>query len=183
VPPGSVNSLIGSLGNWIMTTGFTALAENLAIMVAMTSAQQLLEVWQQGAEDYLNEEPAQSTGLGLLINYMLNPAVSYVTQWTTFADYVQQASPDVATQQMLISSIMMTPDSAAESASNAFNWPSGQSASSLVAQMAAYNTATTMYQAYLVLANFTVSGASAPASLPMLQACGVAQQYLDQFPS
>jgi hypothetical protein len=143
----------------------------------MNSAQTLLNVWKSSDEqDLQNMQPAQSTGLGLLINYMLNENNSVQTRWTTFADYVQQAQPNVTTQQMLLTSIVMTQNTAADNAASSWNWPSSAE-TALVNQMAQYNTAATEYQAYILLSTQTYNN----TVLPIKVGCNVALSYLAQI--
>ncbi|MFP5514183.1 MAG: hypothetical protein ACLGJC_13980 [Alphaproteobacteria bacterium] len=182
VQPGMIKGALSNLGSWIVSKGFPALVKNLAIMVAFTSAQKLLQVWQQAAsQDLQNMAPQQSTGLGLLINYMLNENNPIATRWTTFADYVQAGSvaadvPSTGTQQMVLTTIVMTKDPAADSAQAGWTWPQATEVA-LVDQLAQYGSAATQYQAYQALATYTYDG----KPLPVKVACNVALEYLKQI--
>ena len=174
VEPGAVNSLTAQIGSWIMTKGFSALVENLVIMITMITAQKLLNTWRSSDEqDLQNMQPAQSTGLGLLINYMLNESNSVQTRWTTFADFVQQSKPSTSTQQMLLTSILMTQNTVADTASQDWKWPSSNQ-NDIVLFMSQYKTASNEYQAYAYLATVSYNG----KPLPVKVGCQVALSYL-----
>ncbi len=174
VPPGGIKALLSRLGFWIMTKGLPALVENAAIMGAMMASQKLLEVWKKSDEQSLeNMSPQESTGLGLLLNYMLNANVSEAKRWTTFADYIQQAQPDTGSQRMLLAMVLMFKNDAADSEAKAWNWPQSTE-QGLEQQMAQHKTADQQYQAYLMLAGYTYQG----KPLPVKIAAGVATRYL-----
>jgi hypothetical protein len=177
VQPGAISTLLSKTGNWIMTVGYPALVKNLTIMIVMNSAQKLLQMWQSTDEQDLQKlQPAQSTGLGLLINYMLNENNPVAQRWTTFADFVQQAQPDVTSQQMLLTTIVTTQNAAADSAASSWNWPASAE-SALVGQMVQYDSPATEYEAYQLLAGFTYD--SEP--LPVKVGCDVSLDYLSQI--
>ncbi|WP_256077368.1 hypothetical protein [Massilia sp. YIM B04103] len=173
VEPGAITSLLQKVGNWIMTKGLPALVENLAIMAAFQGAQTLLNVWKNAAQkDLQNLSPQQSTGLGLLVNYLLNEKNSVSTRWTTVADYVQQAAPSAVNQQTLLSSVLMTKNADADNAQAAWRWSSSDE-SDAVRAMGKYTSADQQYQAYQALAAYTYKG----QVLPVKVACGVAMKY------
>jgi len=176
VEQGMVQGLVNKVGNWIMTKGFPALVENLTIMVAFQTAGQLLNAWKSASGQYLDSlAPQQSTGVGLLVNSMLNEANSVQTRWTTFAQYVKEAEPDNTAQQMNIATVLMTANASADHAQQAWRWSSDDE-NALLGQMAACSSAD---QAYILLGGYTWQG----QALPIKVGCSVALKYLNQVAS
>ncbi|PZN81754.1 MAG: hypothetical protein DM484_07695 [Candidatus Methylumidiphilus alinenensis] len=178
--PGGIKATLAKLGGWIMKEGFPMLAKNLAIMGAFVSVQEGLKAWgSAAAQDMQNLAPEQTAGLGLLVNYMLNPANSITTRWTTFADYVQQSqapATDIGqlqvgaeSQQVLLNSIVTTQDPTEDAAASAWTWPSSTE-QALVEVLLQFQSPATNYQAYLVLAYYTYQG----NPLPIKVGCNVA---------
>jgi hypothetical protein len=173
VEPGTVKSLLNGIGTWIMEKGFPALVTNVGITVTMISAQKLLQLWHdQEEQDVQNLQPAQSTGLGLLINYMLNES-DPKRAWATYADYVRQTEPDLVSQQLLLTMIMMTKDTAADNALSSWSWPENNK-TAIVGQMAKFHTPSNYYLAYGMLGYATYRN----QPLPVKVAGGVAMSYL-----
>jgi hypothetical protein len=104
---------------------------------------------------------------------MLNANVSESQRWNTFADYVRQAQPDVVSQRMLLSTIQMFKNDAADAAAQAWRWPQNTE-HGLEQQMAHYSAADQQYQAYVTLAGYTYNN----QPLPVKIAAGVATRYL-----
>ncbi|TWI42436.1 hypothetical protein IP92_05412 [Pseudoduganella flava] len=174
VPPGSIRTALSKLGSWIITKGFPALVKNLAIMGAMMGTQELLRVWQKSdQEDLQNMSPQEATGFGLLLNYMLNQNVSEQERWSTFADFVQQQQPDIKTQQILLTSILMFKNATADAQLAAWKWPQDVE-TALEQHMAQQSAPAQQYQAYLQLSQATYQG----QALPVKVAAGVANRYL-----
>lgn len=179
VPSGTVDSSLTKLGQWVMKKGFPFLVKNLAIMFAFQSASKLLSVWRKAGEENLyNQAPQQASATGLLVNYMLNDKNSIETRWQTFADWVQQASPTVSEQQMLVANIMMTSSTAADKALQEWKWPESNE-DDLINRMVAAGTATDQYKAYLTLSEATYGN----KPLPIKVGCGVTNRYLTKISS
>ena len=150
--------------------------ENLQIMIVFQTAGELLNAWKDKSEDYLDSlAPQQSTGIGLLINYMLNDKNSVQTRWDTFADYVQQGQIDIGTQQMNMSTILMTKNDDADTAQKNWRWSTSDQ-NDLVNKMSAY-TGADQYQAYDVLATYTYQG----KTLPVKVGAATAMKYLTKI--
>jgi hypothetical protein len=153
--------VLTKLGGWIMEEGFPLLVENLVIMGAMISAQKLLDAWGCAADQALaNTAPEQGTGLGLLLNYMLNPNNSVQQRWQTFADLVQQARPDAAEQGVLLDAIVTTADPTADQAAAAWRWPE-DTRDALVAVLATY-TGDLAPEGYRILGAYAYNGTPLP---------------------
>jgi hypothetical protein len=176
VDTGMVRGFVNKIGNWIVTKGFPALVENLQIMIVFQTAGVLLNAWKDKSEEYLNSlAPQQSTGIGLLINYMLNEKNGIDTRWNTFGDYVQQGDIDIGSQQMNMSTILMTKNDAADNAQKAWRWPTADQ-HDLVNKMSAF-TAADQYKAYGVLASYTYGG----KPLPVKVGAATAIKYLTKI--
>lgn len=191
VGKGMATLLLRQIGGWIMKNGsgvFRELVKNLVIMFAFQAAGELFKVWRKSIEEELiTLSPQESTGLGLLINYMLNPSNSIQTRWVTFGDFVQQSEMGVeittakgldelkyliGQQMMLLTNIMMTPSKEDE-----ISW-SQKSENELILQMSQYKTPEDQYKAYSeVLANYTVSN----RSLPIKTGCSISKKYLTKI--
>jgi hypothetical protein len=140
----------------------------------MTSAQKILEAWRNKDEQSLQDlQPRQTTGLGLLLNYMVNPAVPVATRWNTIADYVQQdTTADNASMQLLLASVLTTKDPPEDQAANNWRWSTADQ-DALVSQMAA-NTGANTYKAFQTLAAYTYKG----QTLPIKVGCQIGVKYL-----
>ncbi|GEM77083.1 hypothetical protein [Vibrio sagamiensis] len=179
VPPGTVDSFINKVGQWVIKEGFPFLAQNLAIMFAFQSASKLLSVWRKASEENLhNQAPQQASATGMLVSYMLNDKNSIETRWQTFADWVQQASPNVSEQQMLIASIMMTSNAVADKALQEWKWPEANE-DDLINRMVAAGTGSDQYKAYLTLSEVTYQ----EKTLPIKVGCGLTVRYLTKISS
>ena len=111
VQPGMTSGLLAKIGGWILAKGLPELMQNLVVVIAFQSAGQILQPWKQSdTQTIQNLHPRQSTGLGLLLNYLLNEQNPVQTRWNTFADYVQQSAADNATLQMTVAAVLMTKD-------------------------------------------------------------------------
>lgn len=165
VPPGGVKSLLSKVGNWIMKKGFPALVKNIVIAGAMMGTQKLLEVWRStDSQDLDAMSPQESTGLGLLLNYMLNDSVSEAERWTTFSDWVQQEQPDITTQKMLLTSILMFKNPTADNEQASWRWPQATQ-TALEQQMAQFSASPQQYQAYQALAAFNYQNQPLPVKV------------------
>lgn len=179
VPSGTIDSSLTKLGQWVMKKGFPFLAKNLAIMFAFQSASKLLSVWRKAGEENLyNQAPQQASATGMLVNYMLNDKNSIETRWQTFADWVQQASPTVSEQQMIIANIMMTSNTSADKALQEWKWPESNE-DDLINRMVAAGTGSDQYKAYLTLSEATYDD----KPLPIKVGCGVTNRYLTKISS
>lgn len=80
-----VTLLLRQIGGWIMKNGskiFSELVKNLVILFAFQASAELLKVWRKSITEELADLSAQeSTGMGLLLNYLLNPHNSIQTRW------------------------------------------------------------------------------------------------------
>ncbi len=161
VQPSAVLRVLTKLGGWLMDEGFPLLVKNLVILGALISAQRLLAAWGGASDQALAQTaPEQSTGLGLLLNYMLNPNNSPQTRWQTFADLVAQARPDAAEQTLLLDAIVTTADPAADQAAAAWRWPDS-TRESLVMVLAQYS-GDLAPGGYQILGAYTDSGQPLP---------------------
>lgn len=179
VQPGAVMKVLNSIGKWVMTKALPTLIEGAVIYVAFQSASKILEAWKtQDEQDIANLQPRQSTGLGLLINYMLQDNTPVATRWQTFSEYVQdvyadaQDSDHVKTLQVTLSSLLQTGNSQADSEAASWRW-SDQDQANVVANMKA-DTGTNTYLAFQILGNTTFQG----KPLPVKVGATVAMNYL-----
>lgn len=183
VEEGFFTTLLRGLGNWLMKKGIPALTEMLAIQFSMMATQKILEIWRQQDEQSLAElQPRQTTGLGLLLNYMLNPNNSIATRWNTFADYVQQtstgdSSKDNPAIQVVLVSVLAVNNAAADQAANNWRWSTSDE-NALISQLS-QSTGSNTYQAFQTLGTYTYNG----QTLPVKVACQMAIKYLKQTAS
>jgi hypothetical protein len=178
VKPGMLKNALNKLGGWLMTKGFVTLAKALGQMGAFIAIQEGLKAWQTDAEDITDVTPQDCTGLALLINYMLNPAITANESWTTFADLVQQTEMSIADQQELLNAIVTAASPTENTAASNWVWSQG-SEQTLECMMMQFHTAQTYYGAYLVLANYTCNG----IALPVIVGCNTALSALTQTAS
>ncbi|MCR4470417.1 hypothetical protein [Burkholderia sp. SCN-KJ] len=173
VQPGTVSRVLGAVGNWIMTKALPTLVEGVAIYVAFQTAGKLLDAWrQQDERDMQNLQPRQTSGLGLLVNYMLNDPIPVDTRWTTFSQYVQEVQGDSTTLQVTLSTILQTKNSQADTEAQNWRWPQ-DAQNALVAQMK-QNTGANAYLAFQTLAKATYQN----RPLPVKTGASVAMVYL-----
>lgn len=173
VQPGTISKLLSSVGNWIMTRALPTLVEGVAIYVAFQSAGALLGAWkQQDEEAFADLQPRQTTGLGLLVNYMLNDAIPVATRWMTFSQYVQEVKGDTTTLQVTLSTILQAKNSLADAEASGWSWSDADKAK-VVATMAP-NTGANAYLAFQTLADATFQG----KPLPVKVGATVALAYL-----
>jgi len=144
----------------------------------MTGAQELLQVWKNAdAKDMANLQPRQSTGLGLLVNYMLDESAPVAQRWNTFAQYVQESQASNATLQMSVTSVLMTKNATADTAVNNWRWSTAQEQAAVTALSA--HTGTSTFQAFQALGGYTLNG----TVLPVKVGGQVAMAYLKAEPS
>ncbi|MBZ5710980.1 hypothetical protein [Nannocystis pusilla] len=173
VQPGAISKLLSSVGNWIMTKALPTLLEGVAIYVAFQSAGALLNAWKQKDEEAFEDlQPRQTTGLGLLVNYMLNDTIPASTRWTTFSQYVQEVNGDPSPLQVTLSAILQAKNSLADTEVNDWRWSDADKAQ-VVASMAP-NTGAKAYLAFQTLADATFEG----KPLPVKVGASVAMAYL-----
>src|SRR4029078_4402170 len=73
VEPGAISQLLTKVGDWVMTKALPTLIEGAVMYIAFSSVGKILEAWRSADEAGMkNLQPRQTTGLGLLVNYMLN---------------------------------------------------------------------------------------------------------------
>lgn len=173
VDPGAVGNVLSSIGNWIMTKALPTLIEGVALYLAFKTAGALLNAWKQADEKGIaNLQPSQSTGLGLLINYMVNDQIPIATRWNTFSDYVEESKADAETLQINMSTILQTKNATADTAADAWRWSDADKAAA-VAAMAAH-TGDDTYEAFQALGQYTYQG----KPLPLKVGTAVAMTYL-----
>jgi hypothetical protein len=173
VEPGAIAKLLGSVGNWIMTKALPTLIEGAVIYVAFSSVGKLLAAWKNADEqDMAKLQPRQTTGLGLLINYMLQDNIPVATRWNTFSQYVQEAKGDVSTLQVTLSTLVQTKNSQADTEAQNWRWSDSDKAA-VVASMAPH-TGPNAYLAFQTLAAATFGG----RPLPVKVGAAVAMAYL-----
>ena len=175
VKPGMLKNALNKLGGWLMTKGFVTLAKALGTLGAFIAIQELLKTWKTHAQDAVEVTPQDCTGLALLVNYLLNPAITANESWTTFADLVQQTEMDIADQQELLNAIVTAASPTENTAASNWVWPQGEE-QTLEGMMMQFHTAQTYYGAYLVLANYARCG----TPLPVIVACNSALGALTQ---
>jgi hypothetical protein len=142
-------------------------------MGAMTGAQKLLDMWYAKAkQDYANESPAQAAPIGLLLNYMENPANSIQERWNTFAMYVQQGAT-ADQQNLLVSGLLSLKNAADQAAMKAWRWPLADQAAALSA-MTANSAAANWYLAYQALGKYLYKG----KPLPLTVGASVALKFI-----
>jgi hypothetical protein len=183
VEEGFFTTLLRGLGNWLMKKGIPALMEQLEIQFSMMATQKILAIWKQQDEQGLADlQPRQTTGLGFLLNYMLNPKVAIATRWNTFADYVQQTSTgdssnDNTAIQVVLVSVLAVNNAAADQEANNWRW-SVNDENALISQLA-QSTGSNTYQAFPILGTYTYNN----QTLPVKVGCQMAIKYLKQTAS
>jgi hypothetical protein len=178
VQPGMTSGLLAKIGGWILAKALPELMQNLVVVIAFQSAGQILQPWKQSdTQTIQNLQPRQSTGLGLLLNYMLNEQNPVQTRWNTFADYVQQSAVDNAILQLTVAAVLMTKDAAADTAAANWRWSSAQQQAAVTA-MAAFTGANT-YRAFQTLGGYTFQN----QVLPVKVGAEVAMAYLKATPT
>ena len=172
-----MSGLMNAIGGYVMKS-LPELLEDQVIEVAFESAGELLKVWGEADEQGVaNLQPRESTALGLLINYMLNAQTPVQTRWQTFASFIQQSAADNATVQMAVTCLLMTGNTAADSAAAAWRWSTADM-NAAVAKMAPF-TGSNTYQAFQALAGYTYNG----QPLPVKVGAQVAMAYLKAAPA
>lgn len=173
VEPGAVMKVLNGVGNWIMTKALPTLIEGAVIYVAFQSVGTILQAWKsQDEQDIANLQPRQCTGLGLLLNYMLQANVPVATRWQTFSQYAQEVGGDPKTLAVALSSLLQTGNSQADSEEASWRW-SSQDEANVVASMAP-DTGSQAYLAFQTLGNTTYQG----KPLPVKVGASVAMKYL-----
>ena len=155
---------------------FKFVLKNAAVMGGMIAAQKLLELWyKKAAISYSNEQPSAAAPLGLLLNYMENPANSVEERWTTFADYVQEGA-DANEQNMLVSGILSLKNAQEDKALSDWRWSSDDE-NQAVNKMMQYSKASDWPKAYATLASYTYKN----KPLPIKVGAGVALKFIDKI--
>ena len=173
VQPGAISKLLSSVGNWVMTKALPTLIEGAVMYVAFQTVGAIFNAWKNAdQQDIANLAPQQSTGLGLLVNYMLQDATPVATRWTTFSEYAAEVQGDPTTLSLTLSTLLQTANSLADNAQNAWKWPDSDQAA-LIAQMAP-DTGANAAQAFLTLATANYQG----GPLPVKVGASVAMRYL-----
>lgn len=143
-----------------------------------SSAVELLKAWQDAdAQGVENLQPRQSTGLGLLINNMLNEQNPVQARWQTFANFVQLSAPGNATLQMIIAAVLMTKNPATDTAATNWRWSTADQ-NAAVAKMTPF-TGASAFQAFQALGAYTYNG----QVLPVKVGAQVAMAYLKSTPA
>ena len=119
-----------------------------------------------------NLQPRQTTGLGLLINYMFNEKKPIEERWDTFADYVQVSKADPGTLEMNMTVILSTGNTAADSALSSWKWSTDEE-NAVVNALKQYPAADA-YKAFQTLGTQTYNG----QVLPVKVGASVAMKYL-----
>ena len=85
VEPSAVKGLASRIGSSLWANKgaiFKFVLKNAAVMGGMIAAQKLLELWyKKAAVSYAGEQPSAASPVGLLLNYMENPANSVEERW------------------------------------------------------------------------------------------------------
>jgi len=177
VRPGMISELLNAVGSYVMKE-LPALLKEEVIEVALDSAVELLKAWQDAdAQGVENLQPRQSTGLGLLINNMLNEQNPVQARWQTFANFVQLSAPGNATLQMIIAAVLMTKNPATDTAATNWRWSTAEQ-NAAVAKMTPF-TGTNAFQAFQALGAYTFNG----QVLPVKVGAQVAMAYLKSTPT
>ena len=144
-------------------------------MGCMIGAQKLLEMWYDKAgKSYAGMQPSESSPLGMLMNYMVNPANSVADRWNTFADYAQQVTSP-SEQQMVIAGIISTHNDAEDAELAAWRWSSSDQDAAVNAMVSAAKP--DEYKAYNTLATYQYNG----KTLPIKVGAGVALQFITKI--
>src|SRR5690606_2137780 len=139
----------------------------------MTGAQKLLALWYKKAgQSYANEMPTAAAPLGLLMNYLENPANSIAERWTTFSWYVQ-AGADPQEQNLVVSGLLSLKNQAEDAALEGWKWSSDDQ-NAAVNAMAKYSAPADQPKAYQTLAAYSYEG----KPLPLKVGAGVALKYI-----
>ncbi len=177
VRPGMISGLLNAVGSYVMKE-LPALLKEEAIEVALDSAVELLKAWQDAdAQGVENLQPRQSTGLGLLINNMLNEQNPVQARWQTFANFVQLSAPGNATLQMIIAAVLMTKNPATDTAATNWRWSTADQ-NAAVAKLTPF-TGVNAFQAFQALGAYTYNG----QVLPVKVGAQVAMAYLKSTPA
>ena len=177
VQPGMISELLNAVGSYVMKE-LPELLKEEAIEVAMDSAVELLKAWQHADEQGVeNLQPRQSTGLGLLINNMLNEHNPVLARWQTFANFVQVSAPDAATMQMIMAAVLMTKNPATDTAATNWRWSTADQ-NAAVAKMTPF-TGANAFQAFQALGAYTYNG----QVLPVKVGAQVAMAHLKSTPA
>jgi len=177
VQPGMISELLTAVGSFVMKELPTLLADDV-IEVALDTADELLKVWEHADEQGVADlQPRQSTGLGVLINYMLNEQHPVQARWQTFAAYVQLTAAANATLQMTVTCLLMTKNAAADTAAANWRWSTADQ-SAAVAKMTP-STGSNTSQAFQALGAYTYNG----QVLPVKIGAQVAMAYLKSTPA
>jgi hypothetical protein len=172
VQPGMTGELLNAVGDYVMKE-LPGLLKEEAIEVALDSAVELLKAWQEADQQGVeNVQPRQSTGLGLLVNYMLNEQNPVQARWQTFANFVQVSAPGNATVQMIVAAVLMTKSPATDTAAANWRWSTADQ-NAAVAKMTPFTGANT-FQAFQALGAYTYNG----QVLPVKVGAQVAMTYL-----
>ncbi|MBU6953463.1 hypothetical protein [Hahella sp. HN01] len=164
VDSSALGSLVKNIGQSLWANKgaiFKFVLKNAAVMGGMTAAQKLLGMWGKKAGDsYADEQPSEAAPLGLLMDYMENPANTIQERWTTFSYYVDQgASADE--QNMAVSGILSLKNDAEDQAFSAWRW-SQDDENAAVNAMAQYSSQSDWPKAYTTLASYTYQGKTLP---------------------
>jgi hypothetical protein len=177
VQPGMTGELLNAVGGYVMKE-LPGLLKEEAIEVALDSAVELLKAWQEADQQGVeNVQPRQSTGLGLLVNYMLNEQNPVQARWQTFANFVQVSAPGNATVQMIVAAVLMTKSPATDTAAANWRWSTADQ-NAAVAKMTPFTGANT-FQAFQALGAYTYNG----QVLPVKVGAQVAMTYLKSTPA
>jgi hypothetical protein len=171
VQPGAVTGLLSKVGNWIMTKAFPTLIEGAVIYVAFQSVNKVLNAWKdQDEKDMQNLQPRQTTGLGVLINYMFNTSVSIQERWDTFSDYISESKADTTTLEMNVATILGTGNTTADKELKSWRWSTNDEQAAVKAMKSGSDDAA----AFQNLAKYQYKG----KVLPLKVGAGVAMKYL-----
>lgn len=177
VQPGMIGELLNTVGSYVMKE-LPELLKEAAIEVALDSAVELLKAWQNADEQGVaNLQPRQSTGLGLLINNMLNEQVPVQARWQAFANFVQVSATGSATVQMIVAAVLMTKNPATDTAAANWRWSTAEQ-NAAVAKMTPF-TGANAFQAFQALGAYTFNG----QVLPVKVGAQVAMAYLKSAPA
>jgi hypothetical protein len=163
VQPGAISQLLSKVGNWVMTKALPTLIEGAAMYLAFSTVGKILEAWRSADEDGMkNLQPRQTTGLGLLINYMLQTNVSVQSRWDTFSQYVAESQADSSTLQVTLSTLLQTSNSAADNDAQNWKWSTSDQAA---AQAAMTAQGPSSAQAFQAQATYTYGGNPLPVKV------------------
>ncbi|ATB66664.1 hypothetical protein [Pseudomonas mosselii] len=173
VEPGALMKVVNGVGNWIMTKALPTLIEGAVIYVAFQSVGAIFQAWKnQDEKDIENLQPRQSTGVGVLVNYMLQDDKPVAARWQTFSQYVAEVQGDPKTVGVTISTLLQTGNTKADNDAANWRWSSDDE-NQVVASMAPY-TGDQACKAFVILGNATYQG----KPLPVKVGASVAMKYL-----